>query len=104
MSIYLSIYLSIYIYIYMCVCVCLYVFVCLCVYMCVYEHVCVCNNENNVPSRLSPQCLCLWQLMHLGTSVNHVPKCMSCHKAVVVITGRVHWFHDYIYITPILLL
>ena len=28
----------------------------------------------------------------------HVPKCMSCHKAIVVITGRAHCFHDYIYI------
>ena len=23
---------------------------------------------------------------------------MSCHKAIVVITGRAHCFHDYIYI------
>ena len=37
-------------------------------------------------------------------TVHHVPKCMSCHKAIVVITGRAHCFHDYIYITPILLL
>ena len=29
---------------------------------------------------------------------HHVPKCMSCHKAIVVITGRAHCFHDYIYI------
>ena len=29
---------------------------------------------------------------------------MSCHKSIVVITGRAHCFHDYIYITPILLL
>ena len=36
--------------------------------------------------------------------IYHVPKCMSCHKAIVVITGRAHCFHDYIYITPILLL
>ena len=36
--------------------------------------------------------------------VHHVPKCMSCHKATVVITGRAHWFHDYICVTPILLL
>ena len=27
-----------------------------------------------------------------------MPKCMSCHKAIVVITGRVHCFHDYIHI------
>ena len=38
------------------------------------------------------------------TNVHHVPKCMSCHKAIVVITGRVYCFHDYIYITAILLL
>ena len=30
--------------------------------------------------------------------------CMSCHKAIVVITGRAHCFHDYIYTTLILLL
>ena len=37
-------------------------------------------------------------------TIHHVPKCMSCHNAIVVITGRVHCFHDCIYITPILLL
>ena len=26
------------------------------------------------------------------------PKCMTCHKANVVITGRAHCFHDGIYI------
>ena len=26
------------------------------------------------------------------------PKFMSCHKAIVVITGLAHCFHDYIYI------
>ena len=25
--------------------------------------------------------------------VHHVPKCISCHKAIVVITGRAHCFH-----------
>ena len=37
-------------------------------------------------------------------TVHHVPKCMSCHKVIVVMTNRAHCFHDYIYITPILLL
>ena len=34
--------------------------------------------------------------MMYGSShtVHHVPKCMSCHKAIVVITGRAHCFHD----------
>ena len=31
-------------------------------------------------------------------TVHHVPKCMSCHKAIVVITRRAHCFHDNIYI------
>ena len=63
----------------------------------------MCNHENNVPSRLSPQWLCgnscTW-----AHDVDDVPKCMSCHKAIVVITGRAHCFHDYIYIMLILLL
>ena len=47
----------------------------------------------------------LGHMMYILTqTVDHVPKCMSCHKAIVVITGRAHCFHDYIYITPILLL
>ena len=29
------------------------------------------------------------------TSCDHVPKCMSCHKVIVVITGRAHCFHDF---------
>ena len=37
-------------------------------------------------------------------TVHHVPKCMSCHKAIVVITGKAHCFRDYIYIMLILLL
>ena len=31
-------------------------------------------------------------------TVHRVPKCMGCHKAIVVITGRAHCFHDYTYI------
>ena len=27
-----------------------------------------------------------------------MPKCMSCHKAIVVITGRAYCFHDNIHI------
>ena len=60
----------------------------------------MCNHENNVPSRLSPQWLC----GNSCTWAHHVPKCMSCHKAIEVITGRAHCFHDCIYITLILLL
>ena len=54
----------------------------------------ICNYENNVPSPLSLQWFC-------GNSctqtVHHVPKCMSCHKATVVITGGIlfSWLHIY---------
>ena len=41
---------------------------------------------------------------YIMITVHHVPKCMSCHKAIVVITGRAHCFHDFIYIKLILLL
>ena len=37
-------------------------------------------------------------------NLHHVSKCISCHKAVMVITGRAHCFHDCIYISPTLLL
>ena len=36
--------------------------------------------------------------------VHHTPKCMSCHKTIVVITRRAHCFHDCIYIMPVFLL
>ena len=42
--------------------------------------------------------------MTVHQTVHHVPTCISCHKAIVVITGRAHCFHDNIYITLILLL
>ena len=56
-----------------------------------------------MPSRLSPQWLCGNSCTWAHDVRFHVPKCMSCHKAIVVITGRAHCFHDYIYITLILL-
>ena len=68
------------------------------------------------PPRLSPQWLCsnscTWHMMYgssfaqvfiMFPTVHHVPKCMSCHKAIVVITGRAHCFHDFIYITLVFL-
>ena len=67
-------------------------------YICIYIYICIwCNDENNELSRLSPQWLC-------GDSCTwaHEPKCMSCHKAIVVIIGKAHCFHVYIYIMLIL--
>ena len=33
----------------------------------------------------------------LYVTVHHVPKCMSCCRAILVITGRAHCFHDCVY-------
>ena len=41
---------------------------------------------------------------HNGFVATHALGHMNCHKAIVVITGRAHCFHDCIYITLILLL
>ena len=40
-------------------------------------------------------------------SVNHIhdmPKCLSCYKAILLMTIRAHCFHDYICVMSILLL
>ena len=66
----------------------------------IYIYIYIFNRENNVPSWLPPQWLCgnssTWG--HDAHHVHHVSKCMSCHKYIVVITGRVHCFHDCTYI------
>ena len=50
----------------------------------------LCNHENNVDSRL-PQwfCgkLCTWAHDYDCNIFHHVPKCMSCQKAILLITG-----------------
>ena len=60
-----------------------------------------------MPSRLSSQWLCgnscTWahDIRLSCTNVHHVPKCMNCHKTIVVITGRAHiciYVYIYIYI------
>ena len=42
--------------------------------------------------------------VYVYITVHHVPKCMSCNKAIVVITGKTHCFHDCMGIAPILLI
>ena len=54
----------------------------------------------------------VYQLFHLTIYIyiyiyvhhHHTSKCLSCHKAIVVITRKAHCFHDKIYIILILLL
>ena len=75
----LSIYLSIHY---------LYIYICIYIYMYIYIHI----------------YLYYIHIYIYDVRLHHVSKCMSCHKAIVVITGRAHCFHDNIYITLILLL
>ena len=41
---------------------------------------------------------------HSVHHIHNVPKSLSYHKAILVMTGRTHCFHDYICVMPILLL
>ena len=57
------------------------------------------------PTRLSTQWLCgkiaghsLVNWYQQCVTVSHVPKFMSCHKDIVVVTGRAHCFHDCVYV------
>ena len=88
MHIYIHTYIHIYLSVYLCVCMCV------CIIM---KTMCLSRYHHS-------GFVATYALMDLGTSVHHVPKCMNCHKAIVVISGKVHCFHDYIYIMPILLL
>ena len=66
----------------------------------VYIYIYICKNENNAPSgyhrngfvaihalghMMYGYIMCTWYIMVTST-VYHVPKCMRCHKAIVVIT------------------
>ena len=46
----------------------------------------------------------LGHLIYCSSTVHYVPKCMSCHKAIVMKNGRAHCFHDNLYIMLIFLL
>ena len=37
-------------------------------------------------------------VLPVTTPMAHVPRCMSYHKAIVVITGKAHCLHDNIYV------
>ena len=75
----------------------MYIYICILQY-CTYAYVYYIYNTNM-------ETICPPGFHHNGSvaTLHHVPKCMSCHKAIVVITGRANC-HDYMYITLILLL
>ena len=115
----LTLYIYIYIYIYI---LDLYICIHIHIYVLIWMYI-ICYHENNVPSWLSHSvgALCVsWitydhiyyalvehSLVHWcqqRVTIHHVPKCMSCHKVIVVITVRAHCFHDNIYIMLIMFL
>ena len=46
----------------------------------------------------------LGHIMYGCNIIHYVPMCMSCHKAILVITASAHCFHDCIYIPLVLFL
>ena len=71
-----------------------------------FEH-CVCRGSHMVTDILRLALLVEDSFFHWYQqywTLHLVPKCMSCHKAIVVINERAHFFHDYMYIMLILLL
>ena len=58
------------------------------IYICLYIHTYISYMYIYVYAIMKTMCPPGYQTVH------HVPKCMSCHRAIVVITGRAHSFHD----------
>ena len=59
----------------------------------IYIYIYICNYEKNESSQLSTQWVC-GNSYTLAHDLHHVPKCMSWHKSIVVMTGKAHCFHD----------
>ena len=70
----------------------LYIYLCISIYLYLFELI-LCSLLSLLRTLWYDQCV----------TVHHVPKCVSCHKAIVVITGSVHCFHDKIYMLILLL-
>ena len=82
MNIYICIYVYC-VYIYICVCVCL----CVCIYL--YNvYIYISGQSDSQHTECSNLIEARWVYIH------HVPKSMSCHKAIAVITRRAYCFHD----------
>ena len=111
--IYIHIYMYIYIYIYIYIYTHIYTYIYICIYISIYIYIyiyiimktmCAPGYHHN-GSMSTHEFVALGHMMYVRTwTIHHVPKFLRCHKAIVLITRRVHCFHDYIYITRILLL
>ena len=103
-------------YIYICS-ICVYIYICK--YYIYYMYICISDHKLSTANRVlkshksKMSVICMkswkqcalpvvttmpwWELMHLGMSTSFT-KCMSCHKVIVVITGRARYLHECIYI------
>ena len=68
----------------------IYIYIYIYIYICIYKWSQVIHETQS--AQISQK-----QVHELPQS-HELPKCMSYHKAAVVITGRAHCFHDCIYI------
>ena len=79
MYIHIFTYIHIYIYKY------IYMYICIHIYMFIYTYIhFLYIYVYAIMKTMCPPC---YQTVH------HVTKCMSCHRAIVMITGRAHYFH-----------
>ena len=92
---YICIYVCIYVYI--CLYMYLYIYMCIYIYIYIYKYIYIC-----IYIQLWKQCvllvitrMALWHFMYLGTWYKVNKKCISYHKAIMVITRRVRCFYDY---------
>ena len=77
----------------------LYIHICICIYIYIYIYIYIQSWKQCAPLVIPK--IALWQVMHLGTWCASCTTCvqgMTCHKAIAVITGRAHCFHDCIWI------
>ena len=93
---YLSIYLSLYLSICLSVYLSIYISIYLCIYLSIYP-------SFYLSISLS-MFLSIYLSINLSITIYQVFKCMNCHKAIVVITGRGSWFYFCIYIMSLMLL
>ena len=109
MYIYISKYIYIYIYIYTYIYIYIYnIYIYIIhtyIYILIMKTICPPGYYHNdsvetlAPGHLMYGCLSC----HRVVTWNEVPRCMSCPRDIVMINRRAHCFHDYVYITPILL-
>ena len=94
---YICIYVYMYVYMYTYVYICICIFICVYIYIYIYKYIYIC-----IYIQLWKQCVLLvitrmasWHFMYLGTWYKVNKKCISYHKAIMVITRRVRCFYDY---------